>query len=184
MLDYETATRHNFTVQALFAGGFTSLVLIEIMVININDNYPYFTNISYAMNVHEFTEVGARLVQVLATDVDDISSVRMTIKSGDKNTVFSIEPATGFIVVNKALYLYSENTYTLTIGLMDTGGWQAVRQATVSISIIRMTAKRTGCQIFGNSSSPIVVSMNESAAVGTLVFDLNGTPVAPSRSTM
>ena len=184
MLDYETAKRHNFTVQAMFAGGFTSQVLIEIMVMNINDNYPYFTTTSYTINVHEYTEVGARLVQVLATDVDDIGSVRMAIESGNMNTAFSIDSTTGFITINKALYLYPENTYTLKIGLTDTGGLKAVGQATVSITIIRMTALRAGCQFFGNSSSPIVVSLNESAAVGTLVVDLDGTPVAPGRNTM
>ena len=183
VLDYETTKLYNFTVRAMFFGGFTSQVLVEIAVTNINDNHPYFITNAYAINVHEFTEAGSRLIQVLATDADDSSSVRMTIQNGNMNNVFSIDSATGILSLSKALYLYAENKYILKIGLVDTGGLNATMQATVNISIVRMTSMKTGCQIFGKNSY-MLPSVNESAAVGTVVADLNGIPVAPGRKIM
>ena len=167
----------------MFAGGFKSQVLIEILVTNIDDNYAYFVTTTYNVTIHEFTEVGTRLLQVLATDIDDKNSVAMTISSGNTNTAFSIEPQTGYVAVNKALYLYPENIYTLIIGFLDTRGPQALRTASVYIRVIRMSAMKTGCQIFGSNSYQ-TVSMSENVSVGTLVADLNGTPVAPGRNIM
>lgn len=183
VLDYEANTHHNFTVRATFLGGYTSHVTVDIAVININDNKPYFINSTYIITVHEFTQVGSHVVQVLATDVDDRNSMRMSIASGNANALFTIAQTTGVITLNKAPYLYPENTYTLMIGLVDSGGLQANVQATVTVNIARMTAASAGCQIFG-SNSYAVVTISETAPIGSLVIDLTGTPVAPGRTIM
>ena len=150
---------------------------------NINDNDPYFLTSTYTVSIHEFTEIGSQLVQVLANDADDYKSVRMNIASGNTNAVFNMAQTTGVITLAKSPYLFSQNVYTLMIRLVDTGGLQDSMQATVTINIIRMTAVRTGCQAFGSNTFR-VVSISESAPIGTLVVDLNGTPVAPGRNIM
>lgn len=181
VLDYESATQHNFTVQAMFAGGFTNTIPVIIEVMNINDNVPYFTTVSYTLNVHEFTEVGTQVVKVMATDADASMSVHLTIDTGNVNTLFSIVESTGAITLAKAPYLFLENTYVLKIRLVDAGGLHATTQATVTVNIIRMTAAKAGCNVFGNNSYAMV-SVTESAPIGSLVIDLMGTPSAPGRT--
>ena len=180
-LDYETAKRHLFNVRAEFAGGVFGNVSIDIYVQDINDNHPYFITATYAVQIHEYTISGATVVQVLAGDRDTVSTLTMTIDSGNTNSLFTINPSNGVITLAASPYRYTQDTYTLRISLADNGGLQAGIQAIVTVTIVRITAAKAGCQLFG-ASSFITRTLAENVAVGTTVVSLSGTPVSSNRN--
>ncbi|XP_065068670.1 protocadherin Fat 4-like isoform X2 [Rhopilema esculentum] len=180
-LDFETAKRHLFNARAEFAGGVFGNVSIDIYVQDINDNHPYFITATYAVQIHEYTISGATIVHVLAGDRDTVSTLTMAIDSGNTNSLFTINPSNGVITLAASPYLYTQNTYTLRISLADNGGLQADIQATVTVTIVRITAAKAGCKLFGVSSY-ITRTLAENVAVGTTVVSLTGTPVSSNRS--
>ncbi|KAM3867189.1 protocadherin beta-16-like [Diretmus argenteus] len=73
MLDRELHPEYNITVTASDAGSppLSSLKIITIMVSDINDNPPTFTQSEYNTNVLENQPVGTFVLKVNAQDIDD-----------------------------------------------------------------------------------------------------------------
>ena len=180
VLDYEKATVYNFTVIASFIGGIESHVRVTVYAWNINDNNPYFINQAYSVTLNEYTLSGARVVRVLASDVDNKDSVRMSIASGNTNSLFSMNAASGEMMLAAQPYLYTENMYVLMITLNDTGGRLAATQASVTVHIQRITASKVGCSFYG-AGGFVSKTLPENSPIGTVVAAIAGTPVTANR---
>nr|XP_022911091.1 cadherin-related tumor suppressor [Onthophagus taurus] len=94
---------------------------ILVKVLDENDNSPTFDPRQYSASVAENASIGASVLQVSATDIDEglNGRVRYSISSGDDNRDFSIAEDTGVIRVAKNLNYERKSRYVLTVRAED-----------------------------------------------------------------
>ncbi|XP_064546558.1 cadherin-related tumor suppressor [Drosophila montana] len=94
---------------------------LTIKILDVNDNIPVFDPKQYSASVAENASIGAMVLQVSATDMDegDNGRVRYSIVSGDQNRDFSISEDTGVVRVAKNLNYERKARYTLTVRAED-----------------------------------------------------------------
>ncbi|XP_072938698.1 cadherin-related tumor suppressor [Epargyreus clarus] len=94
---------------------------ISIKILDENDNSPVFDPKQYSASVPENASIGASVLQVSATDIDEGANgrVRYSIASGDENRDFSISEDTGIVRVAKNLNFERKSRYILTIRAED-----------------------------------------------------------------
>lgn len=106
----------------------------RIVIKDKNDNPPYFPQQHYTAEVPEDADIGSKVIEVKAEDLDTEASVTTySIKDGNLGFTFKIEPQTGFIRVNKPLDYENINEYTLIVTALD---GQYSNDTTVHIKIL------------------------------------------------
>ncbi|KAM4554689.1 protocadherin beta-15-like [Odontesthes bonariensis] len=79
ILDREVQREYNITIVATDAGSpqLSSVKMISIVVNDVNDNPPTFTQIEYNANILENQPVGTFVMKVTAQDIDDGSNAKI-----------------------------------------------------------------------------------------------------------
>ncbi|CAH0559968.1 unnamed protein product [Brassicogethes aeneus] len=97
---------------------------IFVDVLDENDNSPVFDPKQYSASIAENASIGASVLQVSATDIDNglNGRVRYSISSGDTNRDFSIAEDTGIVRVAKNLNYERKSRYVLTVQAEDCAG--------------------------------------------------------------
>lgn len=92
-----------------------------VRILDENDNSPVFDPKQYSASVAENASIGAMVLQVSATDVDEGANgrIRYSIVMGDQNHDFSISEDTGVVRVAKNLNYERLSRYTLTVRAED-----------------------------------------------------------------
>ncbi|CAG9785684.1 unnamed protein product [Diatraea saccharalis] len=137
-LDRELKSSYTITVTAKDRGDPPNITKtkININILDENDNSPVFDPKQYSASVPENASIGASVLEVSATDIDeDINGrVRYSIASGDENRDFSISEDTGVVRVAKNLNFERKSRYILIIRAEDCAK-DDVRFDTAEISI-------------------------------------------------
>ncbi|XP_063532868.1 cadherin-related tumor suppressor [Cydia strobilella] len=122
-LDRELKSSYMLSVTAKDRGDppKVSKTMIEVKILDENDNSPVFDPKQYSASVPENASIGASVLQVSATDIDEDANgrVRYSIASGDENRDFSISEDTGIVRVAKNLNFERKARYILTIRAED-----------------------------------------------------------------
>ncbi|XP_045523939.1 cadherin-related tumor suppressor isoform X1 [Pieris brassicae] len=122
-LDRELKSSYTITVKAKDRGDPPQITStkIDIKILDENDNSPVFDPKQYSASVPENASIGASVLQVSATDIDEDSNgrVRYSIDYGDDNRDFSISEDTGIVRVAKNLNFERKSRYILTIRAED-----------------------------------------------------------------
>ncbi|KAG5892988.1 hypothetical protein JTB14_031839 [Gonioctena quinquepunctata] len=141
-IDRETTSNYTLLVTGRDRGDppRTTNTKVFVKVLDENDNSPVFDPKQYSASVSENASIGASVLQVSATDIDDglNGRVRYSISSGDTNRDFSIAEDTGVVRVAKNLNYERKSRYELTVRAEDCAGdisGAAVRADTAKISI-------------------------------------------------
>ncbi|XP_055921859.1 cadherin-related tumor suppressor [Eupeodes corollae] len=94
---------------------------ISAKILDENDNSPVFDPKQYSASVAENASIGAMVLQVSATDIDEGSNgrVRFSIAAGDNNRDFSISEDSGVVRVAKNLNYERKSRYVLTVRAED-----------------------------------------------------------------
>ena len=73
-LDYERAKEYFLTIQALDGGTppLSNHATVNISIMDVNDNKPIFTQLSYSAAVSENGRVGSSVITLTATDLDQV----------------------------------------------------------------------------------------------------------------
>ncbi|XP_052868798.1 cadherin-related tumor suppressor [Anopheles cruzii] len=97
---------------------------IRINVLDENDNSPIFDPKQYSAAIAENASIGASVLQVSATDIDEGANgrVRFSIAAGDDNRDFSISEDSGVVRVAKNLNFERKALYTITVRAEDCAG--------------------------------------------------------------
>ena len=92
----------------------------RIEIKDINDNAPFFPQQRYYAEVPEDQDVGSKVIEVRAEDLDTEASVtRYNIIEGNVGQAFDVEKETGFIRVAKPLDYENIKKYTLRVSARD-----------------------------------------------------------------
>ncbi|KFB39729.1 AGAP007924-PA-like protein [Anopheles sinensis] len=97
---------------------------IHISVLDENDNSPIFDPKQYSAAIAENASIGASVLQVSATDVDEGANgrVRFSIAAGDDNRDFTISEDSGVVRVAKNLNYERKSLYAITVRAEDCAG--------------------------------------------------------------
>lgn len=118
---------------------------LMIRILDENDNVPIFDPKQYSASVAENASIGAMVLQVSATDMDEGENgrVRYSIESGDQNRDFSISEDTGVVRVAKNLNYERKFRYTLTVRAEDCSSEESASDtAELIINIIDINDNR------------------------------------------
>lgn len=141
-------------------------ILVNIM--DENDNSPVFDPKQYSASVAENASIGAMVLQVSATDIDEGANgrVRFAIVAGDNNRDFSISEDSGVVRVAKNLNYERKSRYVLTVRAEDCASDVSINNADQSRS-----------KQFGNALSlPAQETRFDTAELTIIITDINDNP--------
>ncbi|KFP27804.1 Cadherin-related family member 3, partial [Colius striatus] len=172
--DYETDP-HSYLLNITVTDpdGLNSTKTVNINIININDESPYFTTKQRIFRIPEEQTPGTVVANITAKDPDDEDSpsrLFYSIQSSDR--YFSINPSTGVLQVTgridrDALPLRLHPNISLTVRVEDSpsGGHTSEMQITIIINDINDNSPDCSPSTFGRE-------VNENTPAGTPLLDL------------
>uniref|UniRef100_A0AAQ4RW20 Uncharacterized protein n=1 Tax=Gasterosteus aculeatus aculeatus TaxID=481459 RepID=A0AAQ4RW20_GASAC len=117
-LDYESKKELTLLIEARDSGSppFSSFAEIHISIIDVNDNFPQFTQAEYRCEVFE-NSPPSWVCDVLATDADSSSygTVRYNITEGNTDGLFTIDPEDGLLSSTGNLDRENTPEFNLTV---------------------------------------------------------------------
>ncbi|XP_035916489.1 cadherin-related tumor suppressor [Anopheles stephensi] len=125
-LDRETKSNYELKVTAKDRGDPPKMTQSRILinVLDENDNSPIFDPKQYSAAIAENASIGASVLQVSATDIDEGANgrVRFSIAAGDDNRDFTISEDSGVVRVAKNLNFERKSLYAITVRAEDCAG--------------------------------------------------------------
>ncbi|XP_022108017.1 protocadherin Fat 1-like isoform X2 [Acanthaster planci] len=123
VLDYERYPRHDFVVLATDSGVpmLSSETRITVLVLDMNDNPPVFSQAQYECTVSELAARGEFVTAVTATDPDisDTGKLTYSIVSGNDKMAFAVNSKTGVISLSNTHEPSLASRYTLNVSVSD-----------------------------------------------------------------
>ncbi|XP_025148164.2 protocadherin Fat 2 [Bubalus bubalis] len=125
-LDYESKTKHVFTVRATdTALGSFSEATVEVLVEDVNDNPPTFSQLVYTTSISEGLPAQTPVIQLLASDQDsgqnrDVS-YQIVEDGSDVSKFFQINGSTGEMSTVQELDYEAQQRFHVKVRAMDRG---------------------------------------------------------------
>ncbi|XP_051540355.1 protocadherin Fat 3-like [Myxocyprinus asiaticus] len=123
LLDYKLAQFYSFIVRATDSGSpaQSSEVTVTVLLNDMNDNPPSFTQPLYEAFVSELAPRGHIVTCVQASDADssDAERLRYGILSGDEKMNFIMNSQTGVISLSSQRRLGMQKAYSLNVSVSD-----------------------------------------------------------------
>ncbi|XP_026937292.1 protocadherin Fat 2 isoform X1 [Sagmatias obliquidens] len=125
-LDYESKTKHVFTVRATdTALGSFSEATVEVLVEDVNDNPPTFSQLVYTTSISEGLPAQTPVIQLLASDQDsgqncDVS-YQIVEDGSDVSKFFQINGSTGEMSTVQELDYEAQQHFNVKVRAMDRG---------------------------------------------------------------
>ena len=151
----------------------------QVQLSPINDHLPIFTEPHTMVSVQENTTAGTSLVQLQYTDADafTLTEPHFFISSGNADSLFSITPDTGIVVLDRPLDFEMSSSHSFTVELTDAGyqgppASNAVAMVTVTVGDVNEHTPMFSQDVYNST-------INEGAPIGTSVvqvgaLDLDG----------
>ncbi|XP_072001817.1 protocadherin gamma-B5-like isoform X49 [Engystomops pustulosus] len=167
-VDREKQQKYELTLTA-FDGGKplrSGTAEVQILVQDINDNYPVFNQKQYKVSIEENIPVGYIVLHLNASDKDEGSNAEISYSFShipdNAQQVFSMDSQTGIIQTKGELNFELTQTFEMTVEAIDGGG--LVAQSSVLIQVEDVNDNAPDITI-ASLSTPIP----EDSAPGTLV---------------
>uniref|UniRef100_A0A8C5P376 Protocadherin Fat 2 n=1 Tax=Jaculus jaculus TaxID=51337 RepID=A0A8C5P376_JACJA len=125
-LDYESKSKHVFTVRATdTALGSSSEATVEVVVVDINDNPPTFSQLVYTTTVPEGLPARTPVIQLLASDQDSGQNCDVSyqiVEDGSNiSKFFQINGSTGEMFTVQELDYEAQQHFHVKVRAMDRG---------------------------------------------------------------
>ncbi|XP_047726304.1 protocadherin beta-3 [Prionailurus viverrinus] len=175
-LDREEQPEFILTLTALDGGSphRSGIAEIHILVLDINDNAPEFTQTLYEVQILENSPLNSVVVTVSATDLDtgNFGTVSYAFfhASEEIRKTFQLNPVTGDIQLVKYLNFEEMNTYELDIEAKDGGGLSG--KTTVIVQVVDVNDNPPELTL-SSITSPIPENSPETVVAVFSVSDLD-----------
>ncbi|XP_053078133.1 protocadherin beta-3 [Acinonyx jubatus] len=175
-LDREEQPEFILTLTALDGGSphRSGIAKIHILVLDINDNAPEFTQTLYEVQILENNPLNSVVVTVSATDLDtgNFGTVSYAFfhASEEIRKTFKLNPITGDIQLVKYLNFEEMNTYELDIEAKDGGGLSG--KTTVIVQVVDVNDNPPELTL-SSITSPIPENSPETVVAVFSVSDLD-----------
>ena len=180
LLDHETLPMFNVTLLAIDNANppcrLSSTTEFTVFVLDENDNNPVFVNdlCNTVANIPENATAGQKVVQMNATDADEGMNAEIFFSLLNENSTFAIDSKTGCITVVGVLLHANTPQYILQVMAVDRNGANDGNNATTQVTVNVLEVNDNYPQ-FVSPANGAVFSVNEDAAIGTLVVDVDVT---------
>ncbi|KAJ4935670.1 hypothetical protein JOQ06_017200 [Pogonophryne albipinna] len=136
LLDYEERTWYTLTVRSSDSKH-QSEANITVLVDDVNDNTPTFTQDLYQVTVSEHLPAGSAVITVTATDRDSGENGKITYRvMSSTRGVFYIDPSNGTLFVNqKTEFDFKNPSILVVIEVRDQGTLSLSSTATVEVQV-------------------------------------------------
>ncbi|XP_023803011.1 protocadherin beta-15-like, partial [Cyanistes caeruleus] len=167
-LDREEHAEMSFSLIAVDGGSppRTGTTEVEIVILDVNDNPPIFTQEEYIGEVLENMPEGSVVLTVLATDQDSgvygEISYQFSQAVGQTESAFLIDAISGEIRITKPLDYEAAQSHELSVRARDGGGLSAICKVLVAVVDVNDNAPEV---VVSSFSSPLP----EDTAPGTVV---------------
>ncbi|RLV62142.1 hypothetical protein DV515_00019627, partial [Chloebia gouldiae] len=167
-LDREEQAQVDFSLIAVDGGSpsRSGSTEVKIVILDVNDNAPIFTQETYIVKVLENMPEGSVVLTVLATDqdagVNGEISYQLSQAGGQSNSAFLIDPSTGEIKLTKPLDFEVSGNHELRVRATDGGGLSAICKVLVEVVDVNDNAPEL---VVSSFSSPLP----ENTVPGTVV---------------
>lgn len=167
-LDREAQDMYNFMVSAVDRGGQPCFSNVTVLLEDVNDNGPVFSQSEYRSSVYEDARMNKVLMQVKANDADigKNRKISYSLLNTAGNT-FRIDSETGIITLKKALNREEHAEYTLTVQAEDAG---APSRSGTCAAVIQVLNINDVPPEFAESSYKAIV--REDATIGTNITNM------------
>ncbi|GCB72084.1 hypothetical protein scyTo_0001818 [Scyliorhinus torazame] len=155
-IDRETVSQYNITIMCTDAGNppLSTTKTIRVLVTDINDNAPSFTQPSFAMYVTENNVIGASIGSVSALDPDSNQNAELSyslmnslINGLSASTFVSINAVSGVISAHQSFDFEQLTSFEVHVRVQDSGSPPLSSNVTVNVIIVDQ-----------NDNAPVVVS--------------------------
>lgn len=142
LLDYELwhSVQCYIVAREVGSGNFTAQAKLEVLLNDVNDNVPKFSQNKYRASIQENAPVGTTVLRVEATDTDRApgSKIKYTRLTGDGSDFFSVDPITGLVTVSNPSGLDAEKTPILIffVEAADEDGRGQTSTATITVDLV------------------------------------------------
>uniref|UniRef100_A0A670Z7Q3 FAT atypical cadherin 2 n=1 Tax=Pseudonaja textilis TaxID=8673 RepID=A0A670Z7Q3_PSETE len=140
-LDYESDTKHTFTVRATeTATGSYSEAIVEVHVEDVNDNFPLFSQTVYTVSISEDVPAQTPVIQLLVTDQDSgwnkLVSYQILEDRSESSQFFSIDGSTGEISTTQGLDYEMNREFHIKVRATDHGLPPLSNEVLVIVSVL------------------------------------------------
>ncbi|CAL8364079.1 unnamed protein product [Lota lota] len=175
LMDRERTAGYTLIAQATDGGGLFCRSEVSLRLLDVNDNAPSFSSGVYVTSVPENAAPKALLTRVQASDRDQGLNRTVVYSLVDSaNGVFSIEPVSGVLVLERPLDRETQDSYQLRVQATDQAGQQGALASQVDLTVLVLDV---------NDNAPVfqrrdyTVTVPEDVAVGTEVLRVFATSV-------
>lgn len=173
-LDYDAVQEYrlNITAHDFAFVPLQSTAVLTVILIDINDNPPRFSQQQYDAYIAENANAGTTVFKLNATDIDSARNavIQYTLVGGDGKEFFAVDPETG-VVTSKRVFDYEEKSrYVLDIRAANNPDSSQWGSTTV---VVHVTGRNEFYPRFIQSVFQFTVS--ESAQIGTSVGAIQAT---------
>ncbi|XP_066450089.1 protocadherin gamma-B4-like [Eleutherodactylus coqui] len=171
-VDREKQDLYEFTLTAIDGGNpaKTGTALIKIVVLDINDNFPKFSQDTYRVTLYENASINSLVLHINATDEDEGTNAQITYSFSHipENVVetFTLDSHTGEMTIIGKLDYEVTKSYEMTVEAKDGGG--LVSHCTILIQISDVNDNAPEITL----ASPIT-SIPEDSVPGTFIALIN-----------
>ncbi|XP_046717043.1 protocadherin gamma-A11-like [Silurus meridionalis] len=171
-LDRETQDTFTLLLTAMDGGEMvlSATLQIHIIVLDVNDNAPVFTQKLYRASITENAPKGTKLITVSASDADEGTNGRVTYftsKTVDRlSDLFVVDQSSGDIFLNGQVDFEKLNNYQLEIQGKDQGGLSD--SCKVVIDVLDINDNTPSINILSMSNT-----ISEESKAGTVVAMIN-----------
>ncbi|THD28479.1 Protocadherin gamma-B5 [Fasciola hepatica] len=127
----------------------TSTMTITLTIQDENDHSPLFDQTVYHAQIPENNEIGEKIIQVQATDMDEGPNAQVVYSLLDR-TNFEVDPVSGWISANRIYDREERDSYQVTVIASDQGVPQISSSVLLNLTILDQ-----------NDHAPRLVSTNE-----------------------
>ncbi|KAM4732534.1 protocadherin-20 [Anableps anableps] len=141
-LDYEMKSEYHISVVVQGSSSERSVIAlpqqeIRVMVEDVNDNAPHFSQSDYQLEVEENNEPGLTLLQLSASDADSELNGRVTYRlDNHTSAIFKVDSVTGQLSALVPLDREQSSVYKLIVFARDSGVPPLESQTSVIIRVL------------------------------------------------
>ncbi|XP_070559927.1 protocadherin Fat 4-like [Ptychodera flava] len=179
-LDYETATSHTITVEAVDSDPANTVTATVTLTLNdVNDNPPIFASSVYSGNIQEEMPSGQTVANVPATDADPVNpngEIEYVITGGEPDPSSSFDIDNAGAITTKGPLDYDNlatQLFRLYIEARDLNGAAGYNSATANVTI-QVTPTNDNAPSF-TGPLPYAASISEATSVGTSIYQISAT---------
>ena len=139
-LDREEQDEYTLVVTATDRGNpaMSATVVGTVIVLDVNDNTPEFSQNQYEVSVPENEEIGTTILQVSAVDIDAGSNAQVVYSIQDDFTPFAINSTSGEMSLAAMLDYETRNRFNFTVVARDSGSPPRSSSAEVIVNVVNV----------------------------------------------